>query len=139
MDQYSLACIYHEMRVGHVPFSERPEDRMTIDAELSAFSAKERRVLARALHRDPTKRWADCRTFALKLADANREVLPSELLEPYTPDQNVAWENYYLKEIVLDEESPWANFLRNKESWTIPPQPESLEIDQLFLNIYAEE
>jgi serine/threonine protein kinase len=52
-DQYSLAVIYQELLTGQAPWRDRP----TGPPDLSAMTAVERDVLARAFDKDPSRRF----------------------------------------------------------------------------------
>jgi len=61
-DQYSLAAIYAEMRLGrHI---------LPGCADLDGLGAAESQVVLRALSKDPEKRFSSCRAFARALAEA---------------------------------------------------------------------
>jgi serine/threonine protein kinase len=67
-DQYSLALIYLEMLTGHQPHlgrSPRQIARLRREGRLNLdqLPASDRPILARALHADPTQRYASCTDF----------------------------------------------------------------------------
>ena len=72
-DQYSLAMTYHGLSTGSPP---RPLDAFdgqtdaTGELDLSALPEGQRAVIARALSRDPERRWPDCLTFVRELTRA---------------------------------------------------------------------
>jgi serine/threonine protein kinase len=80
-DQYSLAVTFAELRLGRPPFdaSDRWEAMMQhvqSDPDLAPLGEAERRVLRKALAKDPDKRYPSCREFARALTRA---------LSPQTP------------------------------------------------------
>jgi len=91
-DQYALACVAYQLLTGEVPF-KRDQAIAVLLAHMSAPppSLASRRpglpgaadqVLAKALAKDPEKRYKSCRDFA----DALREALG---LRPYVPDGGI--------------------------------------------------
>src|SRR5262249_25455351 len=68
-DQYSLALTYYELRVGKLPFLGNPLKRRP-NPELPKLTNAERRIVAQALHPDPSKRFPSCSAFIGKLAEA---------------------------------------------------------------------
>ena len=74
-DQYSLAVVYMEMLTGALPF--RTTDlrqlalyHLTRQPDLSALPVAERPVVARALARDPSRRFRSCLEFIEAIVDA---------------------------------------------------------------------
>ena len=71
-DQYSLAVTYCQLRSGQLPFaggiSEIVAGHLQGAPNLAFLEPAEREVVARALAKDPTERWPDCRSFARALA-----------------------------------------------------------------------
>jgi serine/threonine-protein kinase len=70
-DQYSLAATYVHLRTGHLPFrgtaSELLSGHLHQEPDLLGLADGERAVVARALAKDPKKRWPNCRAFAQAL------------------------------------------------------------------------
>src|SRR3954467_2692465 len=67
-DQYSLAIVYMELLTGRRPFQgktirELALQHMNVDPDLSALPDRDRRVVARALAKDPFKRFPSCKEF----------------------------------------------------------------------------
>jgi serine/threonine protein kinase len=79
-DQYSFAVTYYHLRTGRLLFSGSFEQVMfrhlTVEPDLAGLPAGERAVLARALAKDPEKRWRNCKVFV------------NELIKAYTADQS---------------------------------------------------
>ncbi len=77
-DQYSLAIVYQEMLTGHRPFQAKnirqmAQQHLQSEPDLRSLPEAERPVMARALSKDPTKRFPSCLAFikALHLARAS--------------------------------------------------------------------
>jgi hypothetical protein len=70
-DQYSLAVTYCHLRGGRLPFAGSPAALMaghlTREPDLSMLPREERAVVARALAKDPQKRWPNCQEFVKAL------------------------------------------------------------------------
>lgn len=101
-DQYSLAIVYHELLTGRRPFSgktirELALQHMNVEPDLSALPERDRRAVARALSKEPSKRFPNCKAFveALGSKTGSSPELSPEL--PHTPPTQqpadlVAWE-----------------------------------------------
>jgi len=70
-DQYSLAVSYCQLRGGRLPFQGNQAQLMAGhvlgEPDLSMLPAEERPAVARALAKDPDKRWPTCRAFVVAL------------------------------------------------------------------------
>jgi len=78
-DQYSLAAMYLDLRVGlpNSSYSDLMSGKGTLLETLFKLPEPERRVLQKALHQDPNQRFADCRLMAEALKGATvAEVRP---------------------------------------------------------------
>lgn len=67
-DQYSLAIVYQELLTGQRPFTGKnvrqlAQQHMQEEPELRALSEAERPVVARALSKDPARRYPNCLAF----------------------------------------------------------------------------
>jgi eukaryotic-like serine/threonine-protein kinase len=67
-DQYSLAIVYAELLVGRRPFTgktirELALQHMNVEPDLSGLPDRDRRVVARALAKDPHHRFPSCKDF----------------------------------------------------------------------------
>ncbi|HKB06115.1 MAG TPA: protein kinase, partial [Gemmataceae bacterium] len=67
-DQYSLAIVYMELLTGKRPFTgktirELALLHMNADPDLSGLPERDRRVVGRALAKDPFKRFQNCKAF----------------------------------------------------------------------------
>jgi serine/threonine protein kinase len=66
-DQYSLAVTYCHLRTGQLPFTGDADQlwdgHVNQAPDLTSLPESERPAVARALAKDPRKRWPNCRTF----------------------------------------------------------------------------
>jgi serine/threonine protein kinase len=67
-DQYSLAIVYTELLTGRRPFTgktirELALEHMNVEPDLSRLSTADREAVGRALSKDPTRRFPNCRAF----------------------------------------------------------------------------
>src|SRR5262245_53247866 len=74
-DQYSLAIVYQELLTGQRPFNGKnvrqlAQQHMHDEPELRALPEGERPVVARALSKDPAKRFPNCLAFLRALLSA---------------------------------------------------------------------
>ncbi|MCI0463566.1 MAG: serine/threonine protein kinase [Gemmataceae bacterium] len=73
-DQYSLAVTYCQLRGGRLPFEGNQTQILTahlmLPPDLSMLPPAEQQVAARALAKDPQRRWPSCRAFVEALAGA---------------------------------------------------------------------
>ena len=73
-DQYSLAVTYYHLRTGHLLFKGDQAQVMyahlELQPDLSPLPPVEGTVLARALSKEPDKRWPDCMTFVNELMNS---------------------------------------------------------------------
>jgi hypothetical protein len=74
-DQYSLAIVYQELLTGHRPFvakniRQMAQMHMQADPDLRSVPEYERRVLAKALAKDPAHRFEKCMDFVKALYKA---------------------------------------------------------------------
>lgn len=77
-DQYSLAIVFQEMLTGELPFGGRTAAQLAAQhlqsqPLLAALSRTDQAVVARALTKDPQKRFKDCRDLVQHLATSGRE------------------------------------------------------------------
>lgn len=75
-DQYSLAIVYVELLTGSRPFTGKniqdlAVQHTSVEPNLSLVPPEERRVLLRALSKDPEKRYPNCQTFVQELLKLN--------------------------------------------------------------------
>src|ERR1700730_16052214 len=67
-DQYSLAIVYQELLTGHRPFAGKnvrqlAQQHLKEEPDLRYLPEAERPIVARALAKDPTKRFPSCTAF----------------------------------------------------------------------------
>src|SRR6185437_7689071 len=80
-DQYSLAIVYQELLTGQRPFNGKnartlAQQHMNEEPELRALPVAERPVVARALSKDPAKRFPNCLAFVRALYTARSPARP---------------------------------------------------------------
>jgi hypothetical protein len=80
-DQYSLAIVYQELLTGQRPFNGKnartlAHQHQNEEPELRALPEAERPVLARALAKDPAKRFPNCLAFVRALYTARTPARP---------------------------------------------------------------
>ncbi len=78
-DQYSLAIVYHELLTGQRPFNGKNARQLAMqhtqqEPELRSLPEVERPVVARALAKDPEKRYPNCLAFIKALYNASPPV-----------------------------------------------------------------
>src|SRR5207237_5829461 len=74
-DQYSLAVVYVELLTGRRPFSGKNVRQVALQhmnepPDLSTLPESDRPVVARALAKDPSKRFPSCMAFMRSLSPA---------------------------------------------------------------------
>jgi hypothetical protein len=77
-DQYSLAIVYQELLTGQRPFSGKnvrqlAQQHLEGEPELRSLPEAERPVIARALQKDPSKRFPNCLQFVRSLYNAHNQ------------------------------------------------------------------
>jgi serine/threonine protein kinase len=86
-DQYSLAIVYQELLTGHRPFNGKnarqlAQQHMHEAPDLRALPAPERPVMARALEKDPSRRFPSCLAFVRALYASRAPTFASALGDP---------------------------------------------------------
>jgi serine/threonine protein kinase len=91
-DQYSLAIVYQEMLTGSLPFHGRTTAQLATEhlqkaPDLDSLPVTERPVVAKALAKKPSQRFASCREFIDQLTQAvNAPVVkPSSVARASSP------------------------------------------------------
>ncbi len=82
-DQYSLAIVYQEMLTGVLPFDGTTPARLatqhlTVEPDVSSLPLSDRAIIARALAKDPDRRFASCRELVDSLLAAPQLAAASE-------------------------------------------------------------
>ncbi|MCI0702237.1 MAG: serine/threonine protein kinase [Planctomycetia bacterium] len=89
-DQYSLAATYYHLRTGEHLYKGNQAEimyaQLMSEPDLSRLPPAERTVLARALSKEPVKRWPNCKAFVNELAAAHQETVRQEA-EAYRREQ----------------------------------------------------
>ncbi len=83
-DQYSLAIVYQELLTGQRPFKGKnarmlAQQHMNEEPELRSLPQGERAIVARALSKDPAKRFPNCLAFVRALYTARSPSRPETL------------------------------------------------------------
>src|SRR5262249_10312758 len=82
-DQYSLAVTYYHLRTGRLLFKGEQAQVMyghlELEPDLSHLPSAERGVLARALSKEPERRWPNCKAFVKYLVDAYEQLREEKL------------------------------------------------------------
>jgi len=83
-DQYSLAIVYQELLTGQRPFKGKnarmlAQQHMNEEPDLRALPEGERPIVARALSKDPAKRFPNCLAFVRALYTARSPARPETL------------------------------------------------------------
>src|SRR5438128_7574432 len=84
-DQYSLAIVYQELLTGQRPFNGKnprqlAQQHMQEQPELRGLPESEHAVVARALSKDPAKRFPNCLAFVRAVYTAKGRVAPEVLV-----------------------------------------------------------
>ncbi len=97
-DQYSLACVYAELRLARPIYAYSELRRIMLahmkqEPDLAGMKPEEQRVLLKALSKDPANRYASCRDFVrdLRLAlEGPPLVVGTKPRPPGTPESETA-------------------------------------------------
>jgi hypothetical protein len=89
-DQYSLAIVYQELLTGQRPFNGKnprqlAQQHVQGEPELRSLPEGERPVVARALAKDPAKRFPNCLGFVRALYTAQGRVRPETVVADLAP------------------------------------------------------
>jgi hypothetical protein len=89
-DQYSLAIVYQELLTGQRPFNGKnvrqlAQMHLQEDPELRALPEGERPVVARALSKDPERRFPNCMSFIGALYRARSQARPESVVVEAVP------------------------------------------------------
>ena len=94
-DQYSLAIVFQSLLTGKMPFTGRNAAQLTSQhlrsqPDLSALDAPDRPVVARALAKNPSSRFANCREFVQELIDRSGRGKSGRSMQPAAIAPSVA-------------------------------------------------
>lgn len=123
-DQYSLAIVYQELLTGQRPFNGKnprqlAQQHLNDEPELRALPEAERPVVARALAKDPAKRFPNCLAFlrALYMARGVPRLLEPVSPEPATSGQRPKTLKDTLEDIQLE------GLPSSDDEWKALPEP----------------
>jgi hypothetical protein len=110
-DQYSLAIVYQELLTGQRPFNGKnprtlAHQHLNEEPDLRALPQAERAVVARALAKDPAKRFPNCLAFVRALYTASqptRAVTAADPGEGRPKSLSDTMENILLEQLPADE------------------------------------
>src|SRR6266851_5161279 len=91
-DQYSLAIVYQELLTGQRPFNGKnvrqlAQQHLQEEPELRTLPEPERPVVARALAKDPAKRFPSCLAFVRALFNARQPARAVQEIAPSAGDK----------------------------------------------------
>jgi serine/threonine protein kinase len=111
-DQYSLAIVFQEMLTGQLPFPGRTlaqlaSQHLHSPPRLNMLPATDRPVIGRALSKDPTARFKDCKEMVEALALAGRAASAAATSAPTTDNAPVDTKSILTKATaVFDASTP---------------------------------
>jgi serine/threonine protein kinase len=84
-DQYSLAIVYQELLTGVRPFNGANTKQLLLQhlrepPDLSALPEYDRPIIARALEKEPSRRWPSCRDMVQRLVAAPHTVTRADAM-----------------------------------------------------------
>jgi serine/threonine protein kinase len=109
-DQYSLAIVYQELLTGQRPFSGKNARQLAMqhlheEPELRSLPEPERPVVARALAKEPEKRWPNCLAFVRALYTAQSSaLLTSKTAAPPTGERPKTMADT-MEDVLLEQEA----------------------------------
>ena len=128
-DQYSLAIVYQELLTGEPPFAGRTVAQLAAqhlhsNPCLSALPRSDQAIIARALSKDPARRFPNCRKLVDSLADAHRTTQRSQSDSRSTRAARTPTESIATKTVMLDAE-PIKFPVDPAIRWLAPLNPEA--------------
>ncbi len=108
-DQYSLAIVYLELLTGRRPFNGRSvrelaHQHLNEEPELRSLPEAERPVLARALAKDPSKRFTNCLAFVRALYSAQGKIRAVSSVDDSSAARGAVTLSETMEDISLEEE-----------------------------------
>jgi len=121
-DQYSLAIVYQELLTATLPFQGKNSRQLLMlhtkgEPDLGALSATDRRVVGRALSKEPDKRYPTCMDFVNALQEGEAPLVAKAGASPGTGNEHAAQRDTDASRKTL------ANTTRGGESAPVPPSP----------------
>jgi hypothetical protein len=146
-DQYSLAIVYQELLTGQRPFTGKnvrqlAQQHIQEEPELRTLPEPERPVIARALSKEPAKRFPNCLAFVRALYNARQPARAINEIAPVAPGESRPttmadmMEDFQLSQHALED---GVEVVRVAENATPPPREkdaESLEVSQLGITMH---
>lgn len=92
-DQYGLAATYCQLRSGRLPFeggaASVTAGHLYGKPDLEGLPEAERPIVERALAKEPTDRWPDCRAFVEALRALDPAIVPEVVPRPEEPAEDI--------------------------------------------------
>ena len=144
-DQYSLAIVYQEMLTGQRPFAGKnvrqlAQQHLQEDPDLRALPEAERPIVSRALSKDPSERFANCKALVAALYRARFPTPVAELANARSKTIADTMEDIQLEGISEDngaEEAPHPIHAANGNAKlkALVAEHEDIAVSQLGLTI----
>src|SRR5438105_1317142 len=147
-DQYSLAIVYQELLVGQRPFTGKnvrqlAQQHLQEEPELRMLPEQERPVVARALAKEPAKRFPNCLAFVRALYNARPPVRGVQEIVPVPPGESRPKTMAdMMEDFQLDQCPPEEAAEVFRAASLVAPHPaqsedgESIEISQLGMTLH---
>jgi hypothetical protein len=143
-DQYSLAIVYQELLTGQRPFTGKnvrqlAQQHMQDDPELRTLPEPERPVVARALAKDPGKRFPNCLAFVRALFNARQPAKAVQEIAPAAPGEKRPktmtdmMEDFQLDQVQVEE---GAEVFRAAAAAAVTADGDNLEISELGITMH---
>jgi tetratricopeptide (TPR) repeat protein len=114
-DQYSLAVTYYHLRTGRLLFKGDQAQMMyahlELEPDLSQLPPPEGAVLARALSKEPGKRWRNCNAFVNELTNAQQQAKEEECQRQEAERRRQEQERQKREATTTDVERVWRDLL----------------------------
>jgi serine/threonine protein kinase len=139
-DQYSLAIVYQELLTGQRPFNGKnaralAQQHINEEPELRSLPEGERLIVARALSKDPAKRFPNCLAFVRALYTARATARPETLhAESVGPEGMRPKSLYDTMENMLLDQLPSEDGASPFSAPAAPPRQEE-DVSQLGMTV----